>query len=110
MPLVDAPNRPILSLNGAGERALHVTEQLALEQAFGERAAVDREERPFGARRELVDVAGDDLLTRSRLALDQHRGVGRRDGLDEPQHVEPRLARADGSRDPAAARGGESPA
>ena len=34
----------------AGERSLHVTEQLALEQALGQRAAVDREERSFGAR------------------------------------------------------------
>ncbi len=99
-----------LVLDGAGERSLHVTEQFALEQALGKRAAVDREKRPFGARRQLVDVAGDDFLAGSRLALNEHGGIGRRHGLDEAQHVEPRLARADGRRDRPAARGVESPA
>ena len=99
MPFDAAPKRPTLSRIGAGERPLHVTEQLALEQALGQRAAVDREERTFGARRQLVDVARDDFLTGSRLALDEHGRIGRRDGLDEAQHVEPRLARADRTRD-----------
>ncbi len=93
-----------LVANRAGERALHVTEQFALEQAFGERAAVDREERSLRAHRQIVDVAGDDFLTGSRLALNEHRGIGRRDRLDETQHVEPRLARADGTRDRPAVR------
>ena len=61
-----------LVADGAGERTLHVAEQLALEQALGQRAAVDREERPVGARREIVDVPRDDFLAGSRLALDQH--------------------------------------
>ena len=87
-----------LVANGAGERSLHVTEQFALEQAFGERAAVDREEGPFRAHGEIVDVARDDFLAGSRLALNEHGRIGRRDGLDEVQHVEPRLADADGTR------------
>src|SRR3989454_11634439 len=45
----------------ARERALDVSEQLRLEQALGERPAVEREERAFGTRRALVNVAGDDL-------------------------------------------------
>ena len=41
-----------LALDGAGERALLVAEQLALEQRLGERAAVDLDERAARARRE----------------------------------------------------------
>src|SRR5262245_3089881 len=51
-----------LVLHGAGERTLHVTKQLALQQAFGECAAVDREEGPVFAVRQLVNVSCDDFL------------------------------------------------
>ena len=61
----------LLVLDRAGERSLHVAEQFALEQALGKRAAVDRQERPVGTRRQLVDVARDDFLTGARLALDR---------------------------------------
>ena len=91
-----------LVANRAGERAFHVAEQLALEQALRKRAAVDREKRPLGARRQLVDVAGDDSPCPFPIRPDEHRGIGRRDGLDEPENVEPRLARADRPRDAAA--------
>ena len=40
---------------GAGERALLVTEELALEQGLGDGRAVEREERGVGARAVLVD-------------------------------------------------------
>ena len=62
--------QPLFVAHRPGERPLHVAEQLGLQQALGEGAAVDREERPFAARRQLVDVSGDDLFTGSRLALD----------------------------------------
>ena len=39
-------------LPGVGERALHVAEQLALEDAFRHAAGVDRDHRPRGARDE----------------------------------------------------------
>src|SRR5213596_1087357 len=84
----------LLVAHGARERALDVSEQLRLEQALGERPAVERQERAFGTRRALVNVAGDDLLPGSRLAPDQHRALRRRHLLGQPQHIlkQPRLA------------------
>ena len=70
-------NRPWRALLRVGERALRVTEQLALEQRLGHRRAVDRDERPVLAPRPLVDRARDDLLAGAALAGDQHRRVGR---------------------------------
>src|SRR2546430_13270556 len=43
-----------LVLDCTGERSLHVTEQLALEQALRQCAAVDGGKRPIGPRRELA--------------------------------------------------------
>ena len=51
---------------GAGERALLVAEQLALEQRLGDRRAVDRDERERRARAELVDRLRDQLLAGAR--------------------------------------------
>ena len=52
--------------DGAGEGALLVTEQLGLEQALGERGAVDLDERPRRPRARVVDRLGDQLLARCR--------------------------------------------
>src|SRR2546430_9240707 len=41
---------PLFVAHRPGERPLHVAEQLGLQQALGEGAAVDREKRPFAAR------------------------------------------------------------
>ena len=60
---------------GAGERALLVAEQLALEELRGQRRAVDLDERPVLARRPLVDGAGHQLLADAALAADEHRDV-----------------------------------
>src|SRR6266581_2712999 len=57
----------LLVAHRPGERAFHVTEQFRLEQALRQRAAVQRQERPFAPRRQLVDVAGDDFLSGPRL-------------------------------------------
>ena len=66
------------ALDGAGEGAALVAEQLALEQLVGNRRAVDGDEgsAPVGV---VVDGAGDQLLAGAGLALDEHGGVGRRD-------------------------------
>src|SRR5579862_4020248 len=56
--------------DGAGEGALLVAEQLALEQRFGERGRVHRDE---GSR--AVDGAGDHFLARAALAQKQHGRV-----------------------------------
>ena len=62
----------------AGERALLVPEQLALDHALGERRAVDAHERPRGARARVVDQPRDQLLAGAGLAGDEQRRVGLR--------------------------------
>src|SRR5881396_2062255 len=74
----------------AGEGPLDVTEQLRFQQTLGQGAAVDREKLPVGPRRQLVDVARDDLLPRARFTLDGHGALGRRHLLGESQHVDER--------------------
>ena len=56
-----------------------------------------------GARAQAVDRAGDELLARAALAGDQHRGVGRRELLDQPVDLEHRRGRADQLLEPPAA-------
>ncbi|MCY1233227.1 hypothetical protein D9M72_457600 [compost metagenome] len=73
---------------GAGEGALLVAEQFGLEQAVGNRAAVDRDERLVGARAVGVDHLGHQLLAGAALAVDQHRQVGRRGFLGNFQGLE----------------------
>ena len=69
--------------DGAGERAAHVAEQLALDQVLGNRAAVDGDEALVAARAAGVDGARDDLLAGAALAGDQHGRVGVRDAVDQ---------------------------
>jgi hypothetical protein len=58
--------------DGAGEGATLVAEQFRLEQGLRDRGAVDADEWPVAARTRVVDGAGDDLLARSALALQEH--------------------------------------
>ena len=74
---------------------LLVPEQLALEQPGGDGGAVQLHERPAAAAAQVVDGAGDQLLAGTRLPLDEHGGVGRRDDLDLLQHLLQRRALAD---------------
>ena len=69
----------LAALMSAGERALLVAEQLRLNQTGGQRAAVDRHERPAPARRMVVDRAGDELLAGTAFAADQHRRIDAHD-------------------------------
>jgi len=57
-----------------------VTEQLALQQGVGNRAAVDGDELVVAPGAVLVDQLGHDPLPRPRLAGEQHGGLGGRDG------------------------------
>jgi hypothetical protein len=59
-----------------------VAEQLALEQALHQRAAVDGDERPAAASTAVVQGAGDDLLADAAVTRDQHVGVGSGDLVD----------------------------
>ncbi len=65
------------------ERAAHVAEQLGLEQRRGQRGAVHRDEGLPGVRRVEVDRPGDELLSRPRLAADEHARPVRRQLADQ---------------------------
>src|SRR5207237_3872648 len=67
----------------AGERALLVPEDLALEQRLRNRGAIDRDERKRRSLAQLVNRLRDELLAGSRFAPDQHRCVGRRRLFDD---------------------------
>ena len=70
---------PTLALaRRAGEGALLVAEELALDQIRGNRGAIDGDERPILARRPGVNGAGHELLPGSGLTQNQDGGVGRR--------------------------------
>ena len=90
------PAGPVV--DGAGERALDVAEQLALEQALGQGAAVDADVRAGVARAEVVDGAGDQLLAGPGLADDQDAGARRGDLVGDPVHLRHRRTGADDSR------------
>ncbi len=76
---------PAPLLGRAGEGALLVAEELALDQLARQRRAVHRHERPLAARAAVVDRARDELLAGAGLAEDQHRAVG---GRDQRQLIE----------------------
>ncbi|MCY1445071.1 hypothetical protein D9M71_615740 [compost metagenome] len=55
----------------AGEGTASVTEQLAFDQAFGNRSAVKRDEGFVSATTGLVDGLGERFLARTGLTIDQ---------------------------------------
>ncbi len=63
----------------ASERSLFMTEQLALQKPQRNRGAIQFHEGAFAARAQIVDRAGNQLLTGSSLAQDQHARIRRRD-------------------------------
>jgi len=69
-----------------GERTLHVTEKLAFENAFGEAACVDGDERAADARGKHVESPGDDFLSGAMLAGDENVCVGGADARDQVHH------------------------
>ena len=71
---------------GVGEGALHVAEELALEDALGEPAGVHGQERLRRAGGDGVQRGGDRALAGAVLAGDEHVRVGGADPLDHLQH------------------------
>jgi hypothetical protein len=65
----------------AREGALHVPEELGLEQRLGERSAVERHEGERPTRALLVERAGHQLLAGAALPLHQHGGGAVGDGI-----------------------------
>jgi hypothetical protein len=66
---------PALVGVGVGEGALLVPKQLALDEVFGNRPAVDRDEGLRRAGRAVVDGPRHQLLADARLARDEHGGL-----------------------------------
>src|SRR4029079_12483173 len=73
----------LLEVARVGERALLVAEEETLEELLGNGAAVEVDERAFGARALRMEVARHDLLVRAGLALEQHGGGAALGGLLE---------------------------
>ena len=71
-----------LARDGAGERALFVAEELAFEQPGGNGRAIQLDEGALAARAQAMDGARQQFFAGSGLALDEHGGIGGRDGLN----------------------------
>ena len=86
---VRLPEEPGPPLEGAGERAALVAEELAPEKLARERAAVHGLEPGAATAAQPVERGGDELLARPGLAEDQHRHVVRGhapDPVEERRH------------------------
>ena len=62
-----------------GKGAFFIAEQLALQQVLGNRSTVNGDKASFLSLAQLMQRLGHQLLTGTRLAQDQHRGIRRRD-------------------------------
>ena len=82
-PAVRELEAPLPPIGGAGERALLVPEDLALQERFGNRGAVDADEWERRTRTEMVNRLRNQFLARPRLAGDQHGRARRRRLLDD---------------------------
>src|ERR1051326_430866 len=82
---------------GVAESAPQLTQMNgnAFQKRFGERAAVDADERLGGARALVMDRARDQFLPRAGLAFDQDRHVGFGDRMHQPKKLLHRFAPAD---------------
>jgi hypothetical protein len=92
----------------AGEGAFDVTEQLALEQVLGHRAAIDRDERPVATRARAMDRACQQLFAGAALAGDHDARVGARDHVSLSQPLFHDRAARDDLAAPIFGRVGES--
>src|SRR5690606_32834884 len=86
---------PLALLGGAGEGALLVAEELALDESARHGGTIDLDERAIGSVAGAVNGAGDELLAGARLAVDQDGGVGPGDLGDLLAHAPDRVAAAD---------------
>ncbi len=63
---------------GAGESTRPISEQFALDQAFGDRGAVDRHEAPVGTAAGLMNGPREQLFAGASLAVQKNRNGGPR--------------------------------
>ena len=88
-------DEPRLRGRGAGERALLVAEELALDELIGERRGVHADERPAAPARD-VDGAREDLLAAAGLADEEHVDAALRDAARLVVELQHRLVDDDG--------------
>ena len=100
MPPSASSKRPLRWAIGAGERALLVAEELALDERVGQRGAVELDEGPGPARAQVVDRVGDELLADAGLALQEDGARGGRHLLDPREDVAQDVAAADDALEP----------
>ena len=74
-------------LDGTGESTLLMTEQLALEQIFGNSRAVDGNERALSAAAAIVDAPRQQFLAGTAGPQKHHRNIGRRHALDGARNL-----------------------
>ena len=86
-------------LDGAGEGAAFVAEELRFQQVFGDGAAVDGDERLLGARAEIVQGAGEGLLAGAAFAEQEHGDVGGGEAFDGAADLQHRVRRGDDTLD-----------
>ncbi len=86
---------PLAFGGGAGEGAFFVPEQFGLQQGFGQRGTIERDERPFAARTQVVEGAGDDFLAGTALPAQQDRGAAGRHLVDLGKNLLHPLRHAD---------------
>ncbi len=102
MPPSARSNAPARACDGAGERAAHVAEQLALEQRLGQRAAVDGDERAraraatrsWTARGDAAPCRCRSRPRRSTVASDGGDALEHREHLAHRQALADQLAEA----------------
>jgi len=69
--------------NRSGERTAAMPDQFALREIFIDRTAMHADELEFlSFFIKLMDGAGGDLFARSRLALNEHRGIADTRGFE----------------------------
>src|SRR3989442_413701 len=83
------------SLQGSRERTLDVTEQLTLQEAFGDCDAVEGDERLVASGAGEVHGARNEFLARAALSLDADAAIATSDLLDDREDLQHLLRTAD---------------
>ncbi|HVH41971.1 MAG TPA: hypothetical protein VM925_06490 [Labilithrix sp.] len=86
-PAVCLDERSVALAVGAGERAALVSEELALDQIWRDRATVEGDERTARTMRARMDRVDEDVFANAALALDEDAHVGPRRALEQREEV-----------------------
>lgn len=75
--------QPFAAHVGSGERPFAMSEELAFDELFRQRSAVDRDKGHRGPWAEVVNSSSDQLLAGSSFSENQHAGIRRSDLVDQ---------------------------